>query len=95
MAGLTVAIQVYTLCDLEEFIFRRGDLSNLDIYAGTICLFILLEPTRRTVGWAMVIMAGFFLVQTAFSQHFFSIFYGPPSSWFTMIDYLFDLPPEN
>ena len=88
-AGLTVAIQIYTLYDLDAFIFRRGDLTNMDIYAGTAYLLLLLEATRRTVGKAMVIIAGFFLVQTAFSNHFFSIFYGPPSSWFTMIDYLF------
>jgi TRAP transporter 4TM/12TM fusion protein len=87
--GLTIAIQVYTLWDLDAFIFRRGDLSTTDLWAGTILIILLLEATRRTVGWAMVIIAGFFLVQTSFSNHFFSIFYGPPSSWFTMVDYLF------
>jgi len=86
---LTIAVQVYTLWDLEAFIFRRGDLSDLDLVAGTIMLFVLLEATRRAVGWAMVIIAGFFLFQTAFSDYFFGIFYGPPSSWFTMMDYLF------
>jgi len=88
-ALLTLAVQVYTLWDLEAFIFRRGDLNTLDLWAGTIMLILLLEATRRAVGWAMVIIAGFFLLQTAFSDHFFGIFYGPPSSWFTMIDYLF------
>jgi TRAP transporter 4TM/12TM fusion protein len=86
---LTIAIQVYTLWDLEAFIFRRGDLNTLDLWAGGILLILLLEATRRTVGWAMVIIAGFFLIQTAYSNYFFSIFYGPPSSWFTIIDYLF------
>lgn len=88
-AGLTIAVQVYVLWDLEEFIFRRGDLTDLDIYAGTLFMGLMLEATRRAVGWAMVIIAGFFLFQTAFSDHFFGIFYGPPSSWFTMMDYLF------
>jgi TRAP transporter 4TM/12TM fusion protein len=86
---LVIATQVYTLWDLEAFIFRRGDLTDTDIWAGTILLILLLEATRRAMGWAMVIIAGFFLVQTAFSDYFFSIFYGPPSSWFTMMDYLF------
>jgi TRAP transporter 4TM/12TM fusion protein len=88
-ALLTLAVQVYTLWDLEAFIFRRGDLNQLDLWAGTVMLILLLEATRRAVGWAMVIIAGFFLLQTAFSDHFVGIFYGPPSSWFTMIDYLF------
>ncbi len=85
----TVAVQVYTLWDLDAFIFRRGDLTQLDIYAGTLMLILLLEATRRAVGWAMVIIAAFFIFQTAFSDYFFGIFYGPPSDWFTMVDYLF------
>lgn len=88
-AALVVAIQVYTLWDLDAFIFRRGDLTDMDLWVGTIMLVLLLEATRRAMGWAMVIIAGFFMIQTAFSDHFFGIFYGPPSSWFTMIDYLF------
>ena len=86
---LVIAVQVYTLWDLDAFIFRRGDLSDLDIYAGTALLLLLLEATRRAVGWAMVIIAGFFVLQTVFSDYFPGIFYGPPSSWFTMMDYLF------
>ena len=86
---LVVAVQVYTLWDLDAFIQRRGDLTDLDIWAGTVFLILLLEATRRAVGWAMVCIAGFFIVQTAFSDYFFGMLYGPPSSWFTMMDYLF------
>jgi TRAP transporter 4TM/12TM fusion protein len=89
LVGLTIAIQAYTLWDLDEFIFRRGDLTQMDIYAGTAMIILLMEATRRTVGWAMTFIACFFLAQTAFSDKLFWIFYGPPSSWFTMVDYLF------
>ena len=89
LVGLTIAIQVYTLWDLDAFIFRRGDLSQMDIYAGTAMIILLMEATRRAVGWAMMFIALFFLAQTAFSDKLFWIFYGPPSSWFTMVDYLF------
>jgi TRAP transporter 4TM/12TM fusion protein len=86
---LVIAVQVYTLWDLEAFIFRRGDLTDWDIRAGTVLLLLLLEATRRAVGWAMVIIAGFFIIQTNFSEYFIGMFYGPPSDWFTMMDYLF------
>ena len=85
----TMAIQVYTLWDLESFIFRRGDLNDWDIYAGTALILLLLEATRRAVGWAMVLIAGFFIIQTHYSDYFVGLFYGPPSDWFTIIDYLF------
>lgn len=83
-----IGIQIYKLWDLEAYIFRRGDLTDIDIYLGTVSIIILLEATRRTVGWAMVIIAGFFLLQTSFSDYFPGIFYGPPSDLFTMIDYI-------
>jgi TRAP transporter 4TM/12TM fusion protein len=86
---LTIAIQVYKLRDMDAFILRQGDLTDLDIWVGTVFLLLLLEATRRAVGWAMVIIAGFFLLQTAFSDRFFGMFYGPPSDLFTIIDYLF------
>ncbi len=84
-----IFIQVYTLYDLDEFIFRRGDLTDWDLRLGTIFIFILLEATRRMVGWAMVFIASVFIAHTAFSNYFWGIFYGPPSSWFNIVDYIF------
>jgi TRAP transporter 4TM/12TM fusion protein len=87
--ALVVTIQVYVIWDIEKFILRQGDLNEWDYWFGTIFIFLLLEATRRTVGWAMVIIAGAFLVHTAFSNYFPGPLYGPPSSWFTILDYQF------
>jgi TRAP transporter 4TM/12TM fusion protein len=86
---LTMAIQVYTLWDLDAFIFRGGDPNEWDIVAGSMLMVLLLEATRRSVGWAMVFIVIFFLAQTAFSDYFFWIFYGPPTPWDTMMDFFF------
>ncbi len=86
---LTIVIQVYTIWDIEKFILRQGDLNDWDYWFGTILMFLLLEATRRSVGWAMVIIAGFFLLHTAFSDWFLGPLHGPPSSWFTILDYQF------
>ena len=40
---LVTAIEVYTLYDIEKFIWRRGDLTNWDIWAGTILILLLLR----------------------------------------------------
>ena len=85
---LTIGIQIYKMWDMESYIFRRGDLTDWDIWLGVTFIIILLEATRRTVGWAMVIIAAFFLIQTRFSDYFIGIFYGPPSDLFAMVDYI-------
>jgi len=86
---LTIAIQVYTLWDLDAFTLRGGNPNDWDIIAGSILTLLLLEATRRSVGWAMVLIVAFFLAQTAFSDYFFWIFYGPPTPWDTMMDFFF------
>ncbi len=89
LVGAVIAIQVYTLWDIDALIIRAGSLTDWDIRMGTALIFILLEATRRTVGWAMVIIAAFFTAHAVFSDHFFGIFYGPPNDWFNVIDYIF------
>jgi len=89
LIALVVVIQLYVVWDIEKFILRQGDLNDWDYWFGTIFIFLLLEATRRAVGWAMVIISGVFLVHTAFSNWFPGPFYGPPSSWFTILDYQF------
>ena len=89
LIGLVIAIQVYVIWDIEKFILRQGDLNFWDYWSGTLFIFLLLEATRRSVGWAMVIISGFFLLHTAFSNWFPGPLYGPPSDWFTILDYQF------
>ena len=86
LIALVVIIQIYVIWDIEKFILRQGDLNVWDYWFGTILIFLLLEATRRAVGWAMVIIAGFFIVHTAFSNWFPGPLYGPPSDWFTILD---------
>ena len=89
LIALVILIQIYVIWDIEKFIMRQGDLNDYDYWFGTITIILLLEATRRSVGWAMVIIAGFFLLHTAFSDWFPGPLHGPPSDWFTILDYQF------
>lgn len=85
----TLAVEIYILRDIEGFYSRFGMLSKGDVIAGILCIVLLLELTRRTVGWVMVVIACFFLLQARFTEYFPVIFYGPPHSWHYIIDHLF------
>jgi TRAP transporter 4TM/12TM fusion protein len=57
MAGLCASVG-YILWNLEDVIFRMGvDPTNLDILFSVIFVGIVLEMTRRTTGWGLVITA--------------------------------------
>jgi TRAP transporter 4TM/12TM fusion protein len=85
---LVIVNQVYILAGGNELIQRAGDLNRMDLIMGTLFILLLLEATRRTVGWPLVIIVSFFLIQTVFADHFFSIFYGPPYPWSDVVDNL-------
>ncbi|MCP4576421.1 MAG: TRAP transporter permease [Deltaproteobacteria bacterium] len=89
LIAIVIITQIYILYDIDEFVFRGGNLTNWDVRIGSAMLFIVLEVTRRMVGWALVLIAGFFLLHTYLADHFFWLFYGPPNDWATIVDYLF------
>ena len=64
---LVLGIQVYTLYDLEAFQRREGNLSSIDVIAGSTLLLLVLEATRRIVGWPMVIITVFFVIHAPVS----------------------------
>ena len=86
---LVLGIQVYTLYDLEAFQRRDGNLSSIDVIAGSTLLLLVLEATRRIVGWPMVIITVFFLIHALSANYFPGMFFGPPVSYSRLIDVLF------
>ena len=86
---LVLAVQIYTLYDLEAFQRREGNLSLTDVVAGSVLLLLVLEATRRIVGWPMVIITAFFVVHALSANYFPGLFFGPPVSYSRLIDILF------
>ncbi len=86
---LILFIQLWTIWDIETFTMRYGDKYIGDIIVGSILLFLVLDGTRRAVGWAMVFVAGFFMIHALYAHKFFGFFYGPPTNLAKYIDTLF------
>ena len=84
-----IFIQLWTTWDVENFMMRYGDKYIGDIIVGSILIFIVLDATRRAVGWAMVFVAGFFMLHALYAHKFFGFFYGPPTRLAKYIDTLF------
>ena len=87
--GLILFVQFWTLWDIEAFTMRYGDKYIGDIITGSILMFLVLDATRRAVGWAMVFVAGFFMMHALYAHKFFGFFYGPPTRLSKYIDTLF------
>ena len=68
LAVLSFSIPVYIWIDYWEFIFRVGIPTHLDIFFSIVAIILIFEATRRTVGWALIIIAFIFLLYTFLSS---------------------------
>ncbi len=87
--ALTIAVQVYICWDVFAFIERRGLADPADMAVGVVMIFLVMDATRRAIGWIMVLLGAFFILQSAYGEYFFGIFYGPSIDWSLIINDLF------
>ncbi|NWF92830.1 MAG: TRAP transporter fused permease subunit [Syntrophaceae bacterium] len=62
LALLGIATIGYMLIDFEDFIYRSVVPNSWDIFFGVILILLILEATRRTTGWIMLVIVIAFLV---------------------------------
>ncbi|HUS53406.1 MAG TPA: TRAP transporter fused permease subunit, partial [Thermohalobaculum sp.] len=89
LIAVVLFVQIWTIWDIDAFHMRLGEKESSDLIIGGIFILIVLEATRRAVGWAMVIITGFFIFHALNANYFFGFFYGPPVRFGKFIDSLF------
>jgi len=53
LAALSVAALAWPLIDFREFVYRAATPLPIDLVLGTVTVLLVLEATRRTVGWIL------------------------------------------
>lgn len=66
---LGAASCIYILVEYQDLIYRSGAPNKLDIIMGGILIILIMEATRRTMGWSLVIVSGVFLTYAVFGQY--------------------------
>jgi len=62
LSAATVAIGLYVFVGLDGIFERQGDWSPWDIRVGIALVLLVLEATRRVIGWNLTVIAGLFLL---------------------------------
>ena len=62
LIGGLVAAYVYFSIDVEEFIYRAFTPNSVDIALGVFTIALVLEATRRTIGWVLPAIVGITIV---------------------------------
>ena len=53
LAGAALVATLYPLYDFDEFVYRAARPTDTDVWMGATCLVLVLEATRRTIGWIL------------------------------------------
>jgi TRAP transporter 4TM/12TM fusion protein len=71
MLGSLAALAAgYQFLFYDEVVSRYGEITQFEVPIAIIAIILLLDATRRTIGWSMVGLAIFFLAYAAFGRHF-------------------------
>ncbi len=87
--AMTIGVQAYICWDVFAFINRRGLADPVDMAVGVAMILLVMDATRRVIGWIMVVLGAFFILQSAYGEYFFGIFYGPSIDWSLIVNDLF------
>ncbi len=84
-----VAVLHVPLIPLDDLAFRVGNPTRSDVILGAVLVFVLLEATRRSVGWPLPIIALLFMAYAMLGQSMPGILVHPGSSFAQLIDHLY------
>jgi TRAP transporter 4TM/12TM fusion protein len=89
LAAAAGASIVYVTLFYEDLVKRIGDPTQLDLAMGITAIVLVLEASRRAVGWPLVIITGIFIVYGFFGPYFPGIFAHRGYSFRRIVDHLY------
>lgn len=64
-----LAVGGYVLINFNEMVMRMGAPNKTDLILGGLCILLVLESTRRAIGWPLPLVTGVFLLYNYFGNY--------------------------
>ena len=87
IAGAVTAYYVAWVYD--DLAFRVGNPLAIDLAMGTALIVLLLEATRRAMGWPLPVIAILFMAYAYFGQSMPGVLIHPGQSWTSIVNHLY------
>ena len=86
-AGIISALYVpWVFSDLA---FRVGNPLTIDVVMGTVLIVVLMEATRRAMGWPLPVIAILFMAYAYFGRSMPGVLTHPGASWTNIVNHLY------
>jgi TRAP transporter 4TM/12TM fusion protein len=89
LVAAAVAASLYMPWIFQDLVFRVGNPSALDVVMGTLMILVLLEATRRAVGWPLPIISVLLILYALWGRSFPGVFVHPGNSWNAVVNHLY------
>ena len=74
LAVLTLISSVFVILDWESYLERTGLVTGWELLFGCLMILLVLEATRRTIGWFLPLLVTLFILYGIFGQYAPGIF---------------------
>ena len=73
----------------HDLAFRVGNPLPIDVAMGTMLIVVLLEATRRSMGWPLPVIAVLVMLYAYYGRHFPGMLVHPGASWSSIVNHLY------
>lgn len=89
LAILAAVTVLYFPFEFHELAFRIGAPTTLDVAMGSILIFLILEATRRCMGFTLPLIASAFIIYGLFGQWAPGALAHPGSTWSGLVNHVY------
>jgi TRAP transporter 4TM/12TM fusion protein len=86
---LGLAVGLYVALFFPEVMRRMGDPDAFRLVLGALAIALIFEALRRTVGWILVAVGGFFILYARYADFFPGELRGTGTTWDRLVNYLY------
>jgi TRAP transporter 4TM/12TM fusion protein len=89
LAAAAVVSTLYVPYVFQDLAFRVGNPLTLDVVMGTTLIVVLLEATRRAMGWPLPLIAILFMIYAVYGRSAPGLLVHPGADWSTVVNHLY------
>lgn len=89
LVALSICIGIYVFVEYEALSYRAGEPNFLDSACSLVAIILLLEATRRVIGWSVVIICFFCFAYLAVGSHLPKVIAHSGFGFEEVINYIF------
>lgn len=89
LALAAVVSVLYVPWIFSDLAFRVGDPLPIDVFMGSVLIIVLLEATRRSIGWPLPLIAVIVMAYALFGRYAPGVLVHPGASWSALVNHLY------